>query len=189
MPGDTNNPVYTDGTTITGDGTFRDPLVAAGGGGAPGGTTTAIQFNNAGAFDGDASSLAWDDVAQLLTVDAAGDDDASGISLSTSGSPAAGAGITILDEQPSGGSGINIVSFQNDLNLTCSEGDMELQSTEGEVLITGATVLIGAGTGLGFFNSSGILPPTITGVGATEPIAKQIVEALAGYGLVINGLT
>lgn len=47
------NPVYTDGTTITGDGTQRHPLAGVGGGGgSPGGATTAIQFNNAGAFDG-----------------------------------------------------------------------------------------------------------------------------------------
>ncbi|CAB4140445.1 Phage tail repeat like [uncultured Caudovirales phage] len=40
-----------------GDGTWATP--SGGGGGTPGGSTTQIQFNNAGAFDGDAA-LTWD---------------------------------------------------------------------------------------------------------------------------------
>jgi hypothetical protein len=49
------NPVYTDGTTITGDGTSEHPLAGVGGGGTPGGADTAIQFNDAGAFAGNAT--------------------------------------------------------------------------------------------------------------------------------------
>jgi hypothetical protein len=45
-------PVYTDNSTITGDGTEEHPLRSGGGGGSPGGNTNDIQYNNAGAFAG-----------------------------------------------------------------------------------------------------------------------------------------
>lgn len=46
------NPVYVDGTSITGDGTVEEPLAAVGGGGgAPGGVIGDAQFNDgAGGF-------------------------------------------------------------------------------------------------------------------------------------------
>lgn len=47
-----------------GDGTWATP---AGGGGSPGGSTTQIQYNNAGAFGG-MSGTAWDDTNRSLTI-------------------------------------------------------------------------------------------------------------------------
>ena len=45
------NPVFTDGDTIQGDGTVQNPLEAIGGGGSPGGSAGDVQFNNgAGGF-------------------------------------------------------------------------------------------------------------------------------------------
>ena len=44
-----------------------DTVLGAGGGGSPGGATTNVQFNNTGAFDGDAEFL-WDTVGKVLTI-------------------------------------------------------------------------------------------------------------------------
>lgn len=46
--------VYSDNSTVTGDGSKVHPLAASGGGGTPGGENTDVQFNNSGAFGGDA---------------------------------------------------------------------------------------------------------------------------------------
>jgi hypothetical protein len=42
-----------------------------GGGGTPGGATTSVQYNNAGAFAGDAGSFFWNDTQKFLGIDAA----------------------------------------------------------------------------------------------------------------------
>lgn len=52
------NPVFADETTITGDGTETHPLAAiGGGGGVPAVPDKSVQFNDGGAFGGDASLI------------------------------------------------------------------------------------------------------------------------------------
>lgn len=249
---DTQNPVYVDGTTVTGDGTEEHPLAATGGGGgSPGGATTAIQFNNAGAFDGVAtdgistpgasiypdgeidlfaapgafltlaggptasaafqiddsvtptklliSNLEADGQLSIgadgpLLLESSGENADSGISISATGIATATAGIQINDQQASGGNGVNIGSSNNSVFLSSSGGSVFVTgatSPGNGIFISGDTISIspGGGTGLSFFGAAPATPPTITGVRATEPIAAQIVAALAAYGLVIDGTT
>ena len=62
-----NKTVKVDGVTITGDGTDSHPLVSVGGGsGTPGGSDTQVQFNDAGAFGGDAG-LTYNKTTNELT--------------------------------------------------------------------------------------------------------------------------
>lgn len=57
----------TDSTTyLRGDGTWQ-LISGLGGGGTPGGSTTQIQYNNAGAFAG-SSNLTWDNTNRYLTI-------------------------------------------------------------------------------------------------------------------------
>ena len=57
--------VVVDGVTITGDGTTGNPLVATASGGTPAGSTTEIQYNNAGAFGADSE---FTRTAQKVTI-------------------------------------------------------------------------------------------------------------------------
>jgi hypothetical protein len=54
MSGDSNHPVYTDGTTIVGDGTVRFPLSAGGGGGS-----NLTLFNYPPAMGGAPTNVSW----------------------------------------------------------------------------------------------------------------------------------
>lgn len=211
-----------------------------GGGGSPAGATTAIQFNNAGAFDGVATDgistpgasiypdgeidlfaapgafltlaggatasagLQVDDSAtptkllitnleadgQLsieadgpLLLESSGNNADSGILIVANG-PTGTGGLSIGDTQNAGGAGVGISSSSNAVEISAGGPG------SGGVVISGDAVTISPGpTGLSFFGVPGAQPPTITGVAATEPIAAQIVAALAAYGLVVNGLT
>lgn len=61
------NPVFSDNTTVTGDGTEEHPLASSGGGGgAPAGADQAIQFNRAGVFGGDEPVLNYDYIESIF---------------------------------------------------------------------------------------------------------------------------
>jgi len=107
------------GTWLEGDGTWSVP---AGGGGVPGGLDTQVQYNNGGAFGGDAG-LVYDDALNDLTAD--------GSITSTNGDI-----VTTTGDINSG----NDVNVTNDLEVT---DDVRIGGTTN---ITGALLVTGNST-------------------------------------------
>lgn len=174
---DTQNPVYVDSSTVHGDGTKEHPLSASGGGGSPGGPDTAVQFNNAGAFGGDArfvfdpgtGDLTYSDLVHgpTVAIQTGGTNgnvfleggDTNQITLQVNDGfnslalgnqePVAGAGISIINANSSGaGGGISIQD-----NDTAGGAGLALSSASNVVSLSSPSasmILVAGGAGGNF---------------------------------------
>lgn len=214
---DTQNPVYTDSVTITGDGTEAHPLAAVGGGGgSPGGTDTAVQFNNAGSFGGDATAFAWDDSTDSLTI-TGGADSTELITVGSGGNnvlEVSGDGADnqifiganeasgfVAIESDTGGISvvsrgqINMGSFATDIGLLIEcDGTPRVTSIEMRIgAAPGATVLDIGGDEtvpkIAFFGVPLVARPTVTGSRASGAALASLLTTLASLGLLIDGTT
>lgn len=123
--------VYTDNTSILGDGSVNDPLTAAVTGLPPGAPNTAIQFNDAGAFGGD-PNLTWDKTSGSFVADSGGLGGTVSQLTDTLGGQQNG--LTITDTQTQ--LLANITGSL--LNLFC-DGNLSLTSFNGDITATVGT--------------------------------------------------
>jgi len=131
------------GTVLTSNGpTVAPTFQAGGGGGTPAGPSTAIQFNNGGAFAGTAN-LTWTDATGVLQI---GGDNAAGGTL-TSGTPGAG----------NPGRGLLITATSSNL-VTGGGGSFQMVAGNGGST-SGAgglfSIVAGSAPGTGAANSNG----------------------------------
>lgn len=133
----------TDTTTLT---------IAASGGGStsPGGTDTAVQFNNAGAFGGDATNFSYNSTTHALTV-------TGGITSSSTSS-----GLITLSGSTSGSAGLSVAASAgtpNTIQLPTATGAANslLQSDGGSPQVTSWQASTGTG------NIVRAASPTLTG--------------------------
>lgn len=212
------NPVYADNTSIIGDGTQDNPLSATGGGGSgnPGGTDTAVQFNNAGSFGGDAAAFSWDDTAKQLEI------------ISAAGGVAVATGPTESNEFAIVPTEINLSSGEtgSTISINTNDGDIDIDTNTGSINIVtqgdpgtveiaaqnsggdACTLTIGSdsftlqlsgdviqginnsGTDeLGFFAATPISKPVVTGSRASGAALTSLLSRLAALGLITDSTT
>jgi hypothetical protein len=167
----------TDGATlqvIDSDGNSALPS-----GGSPGGGDTAVQFNNAGAFDGDENSFAWDEATKSLTCEnggaetviqfVAGAEQSMDITLDATQDPP----VATFDNTETGG--ILDIHSDGDLTIISDSGVVHVQNN-------------GSGE-LSFFGASGHAKPAITGSKGANAALTSLLSALAALGLVTDSTT
>lgn len=201
--------VFTDNSTITGDGSEEHPLAASGGGVVPGGANTDVQFNDAGSFGGD-SRFTFNKATGKLTFNNPNPSDITILSGSASGNGlnVINSGNTVelsaletgwtLDLESSGqmlfssGSGSGIffasggvfsVTAPSGINMGVTTGPINLKVANANILS------IGVGPTLGMFGSVGTGQPTITGSKGGNTALASLITALAAFGLVIDATT
>lgn len=99
--------VFTDNSTILGDGSEEHPLAASGGGVVPGGADTDVQFNDAGSFGGD-SRFTFNKTTGAFTLSAGNNVNISSIAGSINFTSPAGSAVNLANA----GVG-NLVSLSN----------------------------------------------------------------------------
>lgn len=188
----------------------------SGGSGSPGGTDTAVQFNNAGTFGGDATAFAWDDSTQSLTVTGGANSSEflttgtnSNNNLEVSGDGAdngvyinaneIGAGIlieTATSFQVYAEEYIFLGSFHTPLGMGIQiDGGASVTDIVFVVggPLTGVAVLEMGGTTatpeLSFFGAALTPQPTITGSRNGNPGLASLLSALNTQGLIVDGTT
>jgi hypothetical protein len=194
-------PVFTDGITITGDGTEAHPLATLGGG-VPAAPDKSVQFNSAGAFGG-SPALIFDttpgaeELVLDFTADLAGSDftviaNSASLNAGTTSAMKVDVGSTtpdmlqIVNAEPAsagilikdtGGGGVQI---QSDVEVDISS------DTAAPI-----TIAIGNGTDLlGFFGAGGIAQPTVAGAKLPgDAVMASLLTALAALGLIIDTTT
>lgn len=159
------SPVYADNSTVTGDGTSVHPLTAGGGGATPGGADTAIQFNNAGAFGGNAPAFAFENATQQFLVDLTGPTAA--IELSSVGS-----GASVLLQ--GGDTGLMVLDMQ-----FTADGQLTLGNSEDNA---GVSILNGATTGF----SAGITIHENSASGHQATFAISLIADIGTIALEAN---
>jgi hypothetical protein len=94
----TTTPSIVAGTNVTVTGTWPNQTIAASGGGTPGGSTTQVQYNNAGTFSG-ITGATTDGTILTLTTPVLGAATATSINKVTLTAPATGSTLTIADNK------------------------------------------------------------------------------------------
>ncbi len=117
-----------------------------GSGGSPGGSTTQIQYNNAGAFAGDAD-FAWDSSANTLTLGGSG---LSGNTVTIQ--PTSVANATLVNILSGAGSG----SSSNGADLQLSAGAGGTTGAGGNVIVRGGTATSGGGGNASLLGRAGV---------------------------------
>jgi hypothetical protein len=191
------NPVFTDNTTITGDGTEEHPLTGASSSG-PGGNSGDVQLNVSGAFGNVEEQAPASDTQ--FTVDNSGnfvfqtngnilfDIEGNWEVVTSAGSMnfisnAPGRGVVI---EANGGGGLGFIA---------AGGGAELNDTSGTGLIQiartlGNTLQLGNGSGpLGFFGTAGVTQPSVTGSRAAGAALVSLLTQLANLGLIVDNTT
>lgn len=147
------SPVFVDGTTVTGDGTVVHPLAGSGGGGVPGGTDQAIQFNQLGAFGGDAVILSYDYTAQFFSFNSDPLPN-SGFGITAQGDGSVGSGQGLLQAGRTGSLLIDMGAFTPDsivIQVGETGGGLFIQNTSGAAGIAIQDTSVGGGSGLQLF--------------------------------------
>lgn len=191
------NLVFTDGTTIKGDGSNVHPLKTVAG--APGGANTDVQFNNAGVLGGSAD-FTFDPAAKLLQVGGSTHlssffvfiDQAAGdlvLSTGTSTQPAN----SILIGTPGGflGDNINIqAGLTANSEFLITANNIGQINTGNTLSLSSASLVLGAlGKSVGFFGSIGTAKPVVAGSKASGAALVSLLAALVGLGLITDNTT
>ena len=148
-------------------------------GGSPAGTNTAVQFNNNGAFGGNANNFSYDDSTQSLQLENGG---ASTI-ISFVGGATQSMDVTL--NATSSPPALTVDNTETDGTLFLhSDGNLTLESDSGAVIVQ----ISGSGS-LGFFGATGHVKEAITGSKASNAALASLLTALAAYGLVTDSTT
>ena len=126
--------------TLTDDGSATVSVTTGGGGGSPGGSTTQVQFNDAGSFAGDAD-LTWDKTNNLLTIGPSGV--SGGEARARKFTSYDGAGVITMTEESGSESDITItpkytetdpgIGVYGQLHLAAKRVEVGLPNTDGYI--------------------------------------------------------
>lgn len=139
--------------------------------GTPGGTDKAIQFNNNGVFGGNVTAMSFDGSSVEFTASGSGAIICAGIG-NTSG---------VLLQGGNTGNALVSVHYQNANTIDIINGE------SGKAInLSGAISLGQASDTIGFFATTPIGKPTVSGSRGGNAALASLLTALANLGLIIN---
>jgi len=155
------------------------------GGGTPGGADKQIQFNDAGAFAGDAA-MVFDKTAQTIFFGP------TGATSSFECNPSDGTGEADFALQGSGVATLEVDdgSHASNLQMTSQHVNITNNDPTGQVELQASNQVVLLAAKLGFFSTStGVTKPAVTGSNVAGEAAASLIAGLAALGLVTDSTT